>query len=81
MDEENLELNILSLILVISFLILLTLAILTIKWRDTSDKVDRIAEQLKTEQTLEQPTTQITTEVQIEPGDDEIIIDRGLSND
>lgn len=81
MDEENLELNILSLILVISFLILLTLAILTIKWRDTSDKVDRIAEQLKTEQTLEQPTTQITTEVQIEPGDDEIVIDRGLSNE
>lgn len=81
MDEENLELNILSLILVISFLILITLAILTIKWRDTSDKVDRIAEQLKTEQTLEQPTTQITTEVQIEPGDDEIVIDRGLSNE
>lgn len=81
MDEENLELNILSLILVISFLILLTLAILTIKWRDTSDKVDKIAEQLKTEQTLEQPTTQITTEVQIEPGDDEIVIDRGLSNE
>jgi len=81
MDEENLELNILSLILVISFLILITLAILTIKWRDTSDKVDKIAEQLKTEQTLEQPTTQITTEVQIEPGDDEIVIDRGLSNE
>lgn len=81
MDEENLELNILSLILVISFLILITLAILTIKWRDTSDKVDRIAEQLKTEQTLEQPTTQATTEIHIEPGDDEIVIDRGLSNE
>lgn len=81
MDEENLELNILSLILVISFLILIILAILTIKWRDTSDKVDRIAEQLKTEQTLEQPTTQVTTEAQIEPGDDEIVIDRGLSNE
>lgn len=61
--------------------ILIALAICSIKLRETSDKVDKLADLIITEQALEQPTTQATTEIHIEPGDDEIVIDRGLSNE
>ena len=68
-------------VIIMLILILLTMAIYSIKLRETSDKVDKLVEQIITEQTLEQPTTQATTEVNIEPGDDEIVIDRGLSDE
>ena len=71
-----------NLILFLLILILFFMALITIKICDTSDKLDRLGEQIKTEQILEQPTTTATTEPatekQIEPGDDEIVIERGL---
>lgn len=55
--------------------ILIALVIYSIKLRETSDKVDKLADLIITEQTLEQPTTQATTEVKEEPSDDEIVIE------
>ena len=55
--------------------ILIALAICSIKLRETSDKVDKLADLIITEQALEQPTTQATTEVKEEPSDDEIVIE------
>lgn len=56
-------------------IILIALAICSIKLRETSDKVDKLADLIITEQALEQPTTQATTEVKEEPSDDEIVIE------
>ncbi len=59
---------------IISLLVLLLLGIMAIKWRDTSDKLDRL-EKVVIEQTIEQPTTQETTELLTEPSDDKIVIE------
>jgi hypothetical protein len=56
-------------------IILIALAICSLKLRETSDKVDKLADLIITEQALEQPTTQDTTEVKEEPSDDEIVIE------
>ena len=77
-DDELKEL--LYFIFLVAVMILILLAVLTLKWRETSDKVDRIAESMRTEQTIEEPTTQVTA-TPIEPSDDEIVIDRGLTNE
>lgn len=60
---------------VIALVVLLLLGIMAIKVRETSDKVDKVAEQIATERALEICTTQTTTETQIEPGDDKIVIE------
>lgn len=55
-------------------LILIAMAIFSVKLRETSDRVDRLAEQIRTEQTLEEPTTEITA-TPPEPGDEAIVME------
>lgn len=59
----------------IALVVLLLLGIMAINVRETSDKVDKVAEQIATERALEICTTQTTTETQIEPSDDKIVIE------
>lgn len=77
MDEMDIEKE-----LFYSFFVFIVLAIILVgmafKLRDVQDRVERLEQQIVTEQSLEQPTTETTTEMttesHIEPSDDEIVM-------
>lgn len=86
MDEDSLKAK-LGTIELIVLIILVIVCLLALNWRDTADKVDKLTEQLTTEQAIEIIATQETTEAHIEPSDDDIQIEireefkEGVSNE
>ena len=79
MEEQDLSRE-LFYSLVAYIIIAIILIIMAFKTRDLQDRLERLENQIVTEQSLEQPTTEVTSEATTEaelhkePSDDEIVI-------